>query len=92
MTKEKGGGAQWPRGLWVGRREFGEAGVSMPSWIDVRWVKGVYGGSGGGQRLTEKAERLLKLMERMSTGGRGGGESRASPMSGWAGESVRERR
>lgn len=69
MTKEKEGGAQWPRGLRVGCRGFGEAGVSMPSWIDVRWVKGVYGGSGGVERLTEKAERLLKLIERMSTGG-----------------------
>lgn len=38
-------------------REFGEAGEeegvggSMPLWIDVRWVKGVYGGTeevGGG--------------------------------------------
>lgn len=42
----------------------------MASWIDVRWVKGVYGGRRGGvERLTEKAERLLKLIERMSTGG-----------------------
>lgn len=46
----------------------------------------------GVQRLTEKAERLLKLMERMSTGGREGGESRASPMRRRVGESVRERR
>lgn len=67
-------------------REFGEAGReggSMPLWIDVRWVKGVYGGrEGGAERLTEKAERLLKLIERMSTGGRAGGESRASSMRG----------
>lgn len=26
----------------------GGGGGSMPSWIDVRWVKGVYGGRGGG--------------------------------------------
>lgn len=36
----------------------------------------------GGERLTEKAERLLKLIERMSTGRRAGGERRALSMRG----------
>lgn len=53
-------------------------------------MKGVYGGSRGVERLTEKAERLLKLIERMSTGGRAGGESRASSMRGCVRESVCE--
>lgn len=44
----------------------------------------------GVERLTEKAERLLKLIERMSTGGRAGGESRASSMRGCVWESVCE--
>lgn len=35
---------------------------------------------GGVEKLTEKAERRLKLIERMSTDGRAGGESRASSM------------
>ena len=39
-------------------------------------------GGGKGGCLTGKAERLLKLIERMSTGGRAGGESRASSMRG----------
>lgn len=54
----------------------------MPLWIDARWVKGVYGSSGGLERLTEKAERRLKLIERMSTGRRAGGESRVSTKRG----------
>lgn len=44
----------------------------------------------GGERLTEKAERRLKLIERMSTGGRAGGESRASSKRGCVCGSVAE--
>lgn len=42
------------------------------------------------ERLTEKAEQRLKLIERMSTGRRAGGESRASSMSGCVRGSVCE--
>lgn len=37
---------------------------------------------GGLERLTKKAERRLKLIERMSTGRRAGGESRSWSMRG----------
>lgn len=42
------------------------------------------------ERLTEKAEQRLKLIERMSTGRRAGGESRSSSMRGRVRESVHE--
>lgn len=56
------------------------------------WRGFMVGGGGGGEveRLTEKAKRRLKLIERMSTGRRAWGESRASSMRGCVWESVCE--
>lgn len=95
--RRRGGGSMTKRfesSMW---RVWGGRG-SVPLWIDVRWVKGVYGGSGGEggervERLIEKAERRLKLIERMSTGRRAGGESTALVNERVClGECVRERR